>query len=118
MESTISGAISGGASHVTSQMLSTTKNMVENKIEQKFSSEIVQKAIKKEVQTEMKQAGKAISGQSARQSINSTTARRIKTLKEVEKSEINFAFKTTDYIQQQINAKAGDWITNGVFNKK
>ena len=40
-----------------------------------------------------------------------------KTLKEVEKSEINFAFKNTDYIQQQINAKAGDWITNGVFKK-
>ncbi len=27
------------------------------------------------------------------------------------------AHGTTDYIQQQINAKAGDWITNGVFNK-
>lgn len=118
MESTLSGAISGGTSHVTSQMLSKTKNMIEDKIEQKFSSEVVQKTIKKEVQTEMKQAGKAISGKSARQSINSTTARRIKVLKEAEKSEINFASKTADYIQQQINAKAGDWIINGVFNKK
>ncbi len=43
---------------------------------------------------------------------------RIKVLKEAEKSEINFASKTADYIQQQTNAKAGDWIVNGVFNKK
>lgn len=60
--------------------------------------------------------GAAIEGGIAYSEGKST--REIKTLKEVEKSEISFAFKTTDYIQQQINAKAGDWITNGVFNKK
>ena len=49
--------------------------------------------------------------------IEKATAHRIGVLKEAEKRELDITSKAADYIQQQTNGNASDWIINGVFNK-
>ena len=53
----------------------------------------------------------------ARQAVKKATAHRIGVLKEAEKRELDITSKAADYIQQQTNGNASDWIINGVFNK-
>ena len=76
-----------------------------------------QKSIRKEIQLEMKQSGRMTSGKSTRQAVKKATAQRIGVLKEAEKRELDITSKAADYIQQQTNGNASDWIINGVFNK-
>ncbi len=116
-KSSVSGALSGGVGHVTSQAITKGAALAEKTIEQKYSSDIFQKSIRKEIQLEMKQSGRMTSGKSTRQAVKKATAHRIGVLKEAEKRELDITSKAADYIQQQTNGNASDWIINGVFNK-
>lgn len=116
-KSSVSGALSGGVGHVTSQAITKGAALAEKTIEQKYSSDIFQKSIRKEIQLEMKQSGRMTSGKSTRQAVKKATAQRIGVLKEAEKRELDITSKAADYIQQQTNGNASDWIINGVFNK-
>ena len=48
----------------------------------------------------------------AREGVKKATAHRIGVLKEAEKRELDITSKAADYIQQQTNGNASDWIIN------
>ena len=117
LKSTLSGSISGVASHVVSKAVDKVSKNAISKIEAKYSSNEIKKNIKKEIQAEMRQTGNLTKGKRAHQQVNSSASKRIKILKEAEKSEVELVSKVADFSQQKINSENADWICNGFFDQ-
>ena len=117
LKSTLSGSISGVTSHVVSKAVDKVSKNAISKIEAKYSSNEIKKNIKKEIQAEMRQTGNLTKGKRAHQQVNSSASKRIKILKEAEKSEVELVSKVADFSQQKINSENADWICNGFFDQ-